>query len=107
MSDATDFERAFTLLAVVADAPGCKARLAELQNKIAAAAKAQAQLDADRERHDRKLAELDAREAAVSERERVVREWEAEAYARGERERYPFDPNGGRGTRSHSGLVRA
>jgi len=102
-----DFAAVTALIALVTDAPACKARLAELQKQIAAAAKAQAKLDADREVHAATVAALEAREIAVTERERVVTAWEAEACERGQRERFPFDPNGGRGTRSYSGLARA
>jgi hypothetical protein len=107
MTEAADFERALTLLAAAADPSGCTTRLAELRKQITAATKAKAELDAARAAHDRAAAALEAREAAVAERERVVTDWEAEANARGERERFPFDPNGGRGTRSYSGLARA
>jgi hypothetical protein len=107
MTDPTDFERAFTLLAVVTDAPGCKARLTELQKQIAAAAKAQAQLDGDRDAHDRAAAtaeaDMIAREAAVRKREVDVSIAERDLFAREQAliaklnesrpPRYPFDPN--------------
>jgi hypothetical protein len=52
MTDTTDFDRVFALLAVIADASGCKARLSELQKSIEALAKARAKLAADRAAHD-------------------------------------------------------
>jgi hypothetical protein len=106
MTEATDFERAFTLLAIISDPSGCKARLAELQKQIAAAAKAQAKLDSEREQHDRKAAELDAREAALRVREEACAAAEAEYFQQQPRERYPASPNLEPGGMSHSGLTR-
>jgi hypothetical protein len=106
MTEATDFERAFTLLAVVADPLGCKARLGELQKQIAAAAKAQAKLDADRETHAATAAALEAREAALVTREACAAAAEAEYFKQQPRERYPASPNLDPGGRSHSGLTR-
>jgi septal ring factor EnvC (AmiA/AmiB activator) len=70
MTDTTDFDRALTLLAVIADAPGCKARLAELQEQVTAAAKAQAKLEAERAEYDWHVA---ATKAELHEREQALR----------------------------------
>jgi hypothetical protein len=88
MSETPDtFAAALALLAAAADVPGAKARLADLAKQIAAAEKAQAKLDADREAHarivaadkaasDERLTKLHDREVKVgiAERDLIARE---------------------------------
>jgi hypothetical protein len=100
------FTDAFALLAAAADVPGCKARLADLQKQIAAAEKARAKLDAAQVVHDQTAAALEAREIAVTERERVVAAEEQEYWRQQPKERFPLGANGEPGTRSWSGLTR-
>jgi hypothetical protein len=100
------FNAALALLAVAADVKGTRARLAELQQQIDAAEKAQAKLDAAQPVHDQTAAALEAREAAVTERERIVAAEEEEYYRLLPKERFPLGANGEPGTRSWSGLTR-
>jgi hypothetical protein len=113
MSDA--FEDAFALLAAASDAPGCKARVAELRKQLDAIEKAQAQLDADR-------AATAADKAAADEREKSLREREAKVtlaertLAAGQQQlaadrramapRPGFDPNFGPGSMGPGGMTR-
>jgi hypothetical protein len=105
MSDAS-FTAVADLIRLVVDAKACAQRVEELRKLVATATAAQAKLNADSASHVATKAALDEREAAVTERERIVTAWEREASERGEREKYPFDPNLGRGSKSWSGLVR-
>jgi hypothetical protein len=94
------------LIALLADSKAATARIAELQKLERQIARAQAQLAIDREAHDRKAAELDAREAALQVREEAVTAAEVEYFQQQPRERFPLSGNGDRFTRSYSGLVR-
>jgi hypothetical protein len=74
MSESPDTYAAVAgLIALISDAPACKARLAELQKQIEAATKAQTNLDADRAAHQAEVAAakatFDARETALRKRE--------------------------------------
>jgi hypothetical protein len=100
------FERAFTLLAVVAGARGCKARLSKLKRLEERTAAALAKLDADSASFDATKAALEAREAAVRDREERVDERENDLILKQPKERFPLGGNGEPGTRTHSGLTR-
>jgi hypothetical protein len=106
MSDAESFDRVFTLLAVVADARGCKARLSKLKRLEERTAAALAKLEADSASFDATKAELDAREAAVRDREDRVDVAEKELILAQPKERFPHGANGEPGSRSHSGMSR-
>jgi hypothetical protein len=100
------FERAFTLLAVVADARGCKARLSKLKALEKRTAAALAKLAADSASFDATKAALEAREAAVRDREERVDAAENELILAQPKERFPLGGNGEPGTRTFSGLSR-
>jgi hypothetical protein len=85
MTDTADFDRVFALLAIIADAPGCKARLAELQKSIEKATAAQTKVDNDRASHERTTA---ADKASTAEREKMLRD-RAVAVAIKERNPWP------------------
>jgi hypothetical protein len=113
MSDA--FTDAFALLAVAADVPGCKARVAELKKLLDAAAAAQAKLDADSAAHARTMAADEERAKLVRDREVKLALGERdlrvgqEVLAAARRELAPrpgFDPNLGCGTIGPGGIVR-
>jgi chromosome segregation ATPase len=101
------FERAFTLLAVVADARGCKARLGRLKKLEERTAAAQAKLDADSASFEAIKAELEAREAAVKDREERVDAAEMALLKAQPAERFPLSANLEPGGRSYSGMSRA
>jgi hypothetical protein len=66
-------ETAPEFAALVVDAKACAKRIDDLRKLVEQAEKDQAQLAVDRDAHDRKVAELDAREAALALREEVCR----------------------------------
>jgi hypothetical protein len=103
MSDTESFTAVASLIALIVDPKACAARLADLQRTIAAAAKAQAELNVERDEFDRRAAaekaaavardtKLRAREAAVeiAERDILARQ---KNLADARPPRYPFDPN--------------
>jgi hypothetical protein len=102
------------LIALISDPKGCAKRMAELQATIDAADKAQAQLAADRAAHERAVAEanheLDARRLEIAKSEcdiRLQREGlKLQMAHKAAAETFPFDPNFGPGSRSHTGLAR-
>jgi hypothetical protein len=96
------------LIKLIIDAKACAKRVEELAKLSADTATAQGKLDADSVLHAATKADLEAREAAVTERERILTAWEQEASDRGAREKvpFPFDPNLGPGSSSWSGLSR-
>jgi hypothetical protein len=100
------FEAAIALLAAAADARGCKARLIKLKKIEERVAVAQAKLDADTGTFEAIKAGLDAREAAVKDREERVDARENELILKQPKERFPLGGNGEPGTRTHSGLTR-
>jgi hypothetical protein len=104
----TTFAAVADLIRLIADPDGCAKRMRALQKLEGEVAAAQAKLDAAKPIHEKTAAELEAREAAVTERERILEGWESEARERGAREKvpYPFDPNLGPGSSSWSGLSR-
>jgi hypothetical protein len=106
MSDPTAYDTLSGLVALLADTKACAKRIDDLRKLVEQAEKAQAQLAIDRETHDRKAAELEAREAALVTREEVCAAAEAEYFQQQPRERYPASPNLDPGGMSHSGLTR-
>jgi hypothetical protein len=112
MSDAESFDRVFTLLAVVADARGCKARLSKLKKLEERTAAALAKLEADRAAYEAKVAETTADLKAREEKtaDRLLKAMRLEKNPPSEPKEYydpfPFDPNFGPGTRGPSGLAR-
>jgi hypothetical protein len=103
MQNSDAFAAVAGLIALITDAKGCAKRLAELQQQIDVATKAQSKLDSERVVHDRAVAaaevEMIARETAVRKREVTVsiaardlieRE---KIVAASKPDRYPQDPN--------------
>jgi septal ring factor EnvC (AmiA/AmiB activator) len=112
MQNSDAFAAVTGLIALITDPKACAKRLADLQQQLAAAAKAQAKLDADREAYERKVAadkaELAAREQKIAERlyKAMRLEREPPRDPVDPDDRFPHDPNFGPGTRSHTGLAR-
>jgi hypothetical protein len=114
MSDA--FEDAFALLAAAADVKGFEARITRLKKLSEQVAAEQAQLEAARIANERAFAEatadLDRRRSKIAQDEVELR-LRRDAFDQREARRetssadpFPFDPNFGPGTRSHTGLAR-
>jgi prophage DNA circulation protein len=94
MSDPDAVSAVTALMALITDPKAAKARLDALQKAAAEAETAQAKLDAARAVHDQTVAALEAREIAVTERERIVAAEEQEYWRQQPKERFPLGANG-------------
>jgi hypothetical protein len=100
------------LIGLISDPKACAKRMAELQVTIAAADRAQAQLEAARIANERAFAvstaDLDRRRAKIiaDEVELRLRRDAFDQREASSAERFPHDPNFAPGTISHSGLAR-